>query len=241
MNTELCKLLIDAAYRKNINLLMQIIDENQPDFSSDDFKIKSFDKTKISIRILNKDVRSSVISGYVQPCINKDWYIFPQSFKGKDGVFSVNSQGEWLFNITNSVLLDKIKESMPVIVNESIDVFYQKPIEMASISHEILCYICAYRSEIDVQKVLNLGACPNFGSKFMGKLSRIAGIYKDAAGGGSMPLLNSVRRNNEKIVEVLIDHSCTCCGGNGAKITDSIIKESHGEIRKKLLEKLQNG
>lgn len=230
-NKKLMKNLIDAAQEKRFIDLMGLIDDHQPDFTHDDFNIKAKDSTKKEINLLYKNVQLVKISGQIQPgTIDGYQLAVKQKYKAIKGVFVVNPAGDWEYTITNQPMIDMIGLGDSVTINETVMFFYFKDIVINSVGALVSAYVAQYRSSSDMQKILNLGCCPNSNnanSQNLG-LSAVKNFSShqavpDKYALDSRPLLNAIKRQDIDMVETLINHQCPCCNGDGATITDNLI------------------
>jgi len=230
-NERLMKKLIDAAQEKRLRDLMALIDEYQPSLAHEDFKIKAKDSVKKSITLLYKNVEQVQISGQVQPSTIDGYQLsVEQKYKTIKGVFVVNPAGEWTYTITNQPMIDTISNDGSVTINETVMFSYFKDITINSVAHILSAYVAHYCPCEDMQKILDLGCCPNSNNANSQKigLSATQGFSNhqalpDKYAGESRALVNAIKQGKLDMAETLINHSCPCCNGAGAKVTQNLI------------------
>jgi hypothetical protein len=231
-NLQLRNELIGAAQDRRFDDLIKLIDDHQPDFSNDDFKIKVKHSVRKEINLLYKNVNQITISGQVSSSTASGYQLaIPQQFACKKGIFNLSHTGLWTYTITNQQMIDKISNKESVVINDKVGFSYFKDVTINSAGSTVSAYIAAFCSHADMEKILSLGCCPNSSntnsqeiglsatSKFSNHQATPSKLSND-----SRPLINATRRGCIDMVNVLINYSCDCCSGSGAKATDNIIE-----------------
>ena len=108
---------------------------------------------------------------------------------------------------------------------------------MNSVAHVLMCYVAHFCPCEDMEKILALGGCPNSNNKsatdltlqakMQGGMPLMGGIDKHYS--DSRPLINAITQGKRDMVGLLINYSCPCCNGAGARVTPLIqtLAEEH--------------
>lgn len=229
-NIELRDALINAAQNKNFPELMSLLNEHSPDLSQDDFKIKVPHIIEKKHVIIDKDVRAAQINGSVLSTTVDGYQLTGQVHKTKPGAYVVNPAGDWTFTITTVPILQKLAAGGSTVIHEEINLSYSKQVVITSVAHVLTAYVAYYCSCGDMQKVLDLGACPNSNNANSQNIGLSAAknfishqAVPDKYAGESRSLVNAIKQGKLDMAETLINHACPCCSGAGAKVTQNLI------------------
>lgn len=120
-------------------------------------------------------------------------------------------------------LMTLIEDHQPDFTDDYLK-FKFKGIVTNSVGNMLSAYIAYFRSSSDMQKILDLGCCPN---KYSVE---------------SRPLINAIKQEKFDMVKTLVNYICHCsaCNGSGVKITNNAIKlsSSNKDINSFLIQKI---
>ena len=227
-NQALKKILIDTLQANPFSrdALITVLDENQSiDLSHDDFKQISSHSIKRNVSVYDKQLTDTTINGNINVTINDDYNLVEHVYKGKHGSLSVLSSGNYIYTVTNNAMLDLIAQSQSIVIKEDITISYTKKITIDSVSAMIAAYVAYHCDAVDMQKVLDIGCCPNHNLSDAELVSSVARDYPgpDKYSFDSRPLLNAIKRGDNAVAQTLINHNCPCCNGAGAKVTSNLV------------------
>ena len=226
---------ITAAQTGDFATLKHLLDIYNPDLASDEFMIKAADVKKSSYVITASFTNSDTVTG-IMPTLYQDYFLIEQIVATSKGLLHVNPVGEYTYRVTDPVALGTINDGGTYNVEDTAECLYKKVVVIGSLSYELLAYAAHGSDVATVQKLLDLGCCPNSNTTKQRNFASNVAISRgmstsnakyDKFSSDSRALLNAVRANKLDVVEALINFACPCCGGKGAKISLNILAEAN--------------
>lgn len=224
-NNQLKNSIIDTLQAKPFNrdALMSLLDEHQPDIRCDEFSMKAKHQVQRTFSIFKKGITDTTLSGVFPTSVEGGYTLLPVNKKMKLGRLLLSESGEYTYTLEKGAL-SAVSRGEAVSINEKIVLSYSKELAIDSVSAMVSAYVSYYCDATDMKKVLDMGCCPNHNNTN----AELAASSQDGYPGAdkysseSRPLLNAIMRGEQDVMETLISHSCPCCNGDGARLTENI-------------------
>lgn len=238
--------LYKAATEKDWDTLDSLLDG--VDLSEDRFKIKADDVEVKAQPIIATVTGDDTFTGTLPHITAKGYQLVQQIHNTGNGQISVNPDGSYQYKVTKPSILKVLSSGGTYKIKDSVSLTHKKNIAITSISHQLITRAASHAPVEIVAKLLQSGCCPNSNTKdyteYGLRVRQIQGLsegiedkHKDSDHAKdherntslcceSRPLYNAIRNKRPDIAQALIDHSCPCCGGKGAVVSERLISEA---------------